>query len=336
MAQKKTIKTQSRRQTVSSTKSRAKKVSKKSTKLTDLTINHHRSRPIRRSTKRRIRRGFLRRRVVIILSICLLAISALIMIKVFIIDSETERTDQVNKVGPTKEIKTPPKSEIELERKKAEQNLEIVGEMLNNSSLSVDNVFKLKVPIYQQVYKQSCEAASLRMALAYRGIKTTDLAILELIKYNDQPAKKINGEWRWDNPHQTFVGDKDGDQTKMTGYGVFGEPIAAASEQLGRPTTLQNEVKPEWLALQIYAGNPVVLWGVSIKIADAHWKTADGLEITAPMRTHTRLVTGVKGDPLNPTGFYLNDPGIGMEIYWTTSQLNTNVAAGIGHSVAIY
>jgi len=279
-----------------------------------------------------------RRRIAVTIMICLLIIGGgLIVAEVFFSHEHMAKTDklQVNKVAHSKNIETPPKSEIESAREKAEQNLNIIGGILNSSTFSADNMVKLKVPIYKQVYTQSCEAASLRMALAYRGIETTDIKILELMNYDDQPVKKIDGGWVWGDPHQMFVGDKNGDQTKMTGYGVFGEPIQKTSEKLGRTAVVQNEVKPEWLARQIYAGNPVVLWGVSTKIRNEKWTTPEAKEITAPIRTHTRLVIGVKGDINQPTGFYLNDPD-GTVKYWTTAQLTSNIAAGIGQAVAIH
>jgi uncharacterized protein YvpB len=266
----------------------------------------------------------------------LLVIIGTVAAKILVGDDTADKTsNQVTEVEQSKDIAPPAKSKLELEQEKAERNFSAVGDMLSGSSFSADNVIKLKVPVYKQVYQQSCEAASLRMALAYRGVETTDLKILELMKYDDQPAKKVDGAWQWNDPHQMFVGDKNGDQTKMTGYGVFGEPIAAASGQLGRPAAVQNDVKPEWLAQQVYAGNPVVLWGVSTKIKDEKWTTPAGQEITAPIRTHTRLVIGVKGDLAKPTGFWLNDPA-GTVIYWTTAQLTANVTQGIGQAVAIY
>ncbi|MCL2451650.1 C39 family peptidase [Candidatus Saccharibacteria bacterium] len=308
----------------------------KTTKKTapDMTIRRHPTAPA--PAKRRPRSEILRRRrIVVTIVVCLLVILGAAVAKIWV--GDTPKTDQPETVGieSTKPTEPPPKSEIELKKDLAEQNLKTIGSVFESTKFSADSLVKLKIPVYKQVYGQSCEAAALRMALAYRGIETTDLKILELMKYDDQPATKIDGQWRWGDPHKMYVGHKDGDQTKMTGYGVFAEPIAAVSEQLGRPADVQNEVKPEWLARQIYAGNPVVLWGISIKIADAKWTTPDGREIVAPMRTHTRLVVGVRGDPNQPSGFYLNDPA-GLEIYWTTSQLVTNSQQGINQAVAIY
>jgi uncharacterized protein YvpB len=305
-------------------------------KPNDFTTSRHHAKsdqPVKHRTHAEILR---RRRIVATIAVCLLVIGGVVAAKILVGDDTARKTnDQITKVEKGKNIEPALKPELELSKEKAEQNLGAIGSIVGGASFSADNIVKLKVPVYKQVYRQSCEAASLRMALKYRGIETTDLAVLELMKYDDQPAKKVNGAWQWNDPHQMFVGDKDGDQIQMTGYGVFGEPIAMASEQLGRPVAVHNDVKPDWLARQIYAGNPVVLWGVSTKIKDEKWQTPAGQEITAPIRTHTRLVIGVKGDPANPTGFWLNDPA-GTVIYWTTAQLIANVAQGIKQAVAIY
>jgi uncharacterized protein YvpB len=341
MAKKQTSSNRTSRRRTTVAKTRVSSTTKKTPpKSSDFAIQRHQTRPAKpaRPAKRRTRAELARRRrVYATIAVFLLVIVGVVAAKILADDTnpETNKPAAVNEVEPTKNIELPLKSEIELNQEKAEQNLSVVGGLLENSTFSADSIIKLKVPIYKQAYKQSCEAASLRMALSYHGIKTTDLDVLKLMKYDDQPAKKVDGKWQWGNPHQMFVGAKDGDQTKMTGYGVFGEPIAAASVQLGRPAAVQNEINAEWLARQIYAGNPIVLWGASVKIADAKWTTPDGIEITAPMRTHTRLVIGVKGDPNQPTGFYLNDPA-GTEIYWTTAQLTANVAQGIGQAVAVY
>jgi uncharacterized protein YvpB len=306
-------------------------------KPTNFAISRRETKPAQPAKRRTRAENSQRRRIIATVLVCLLVISGAIAAKFLISNDKPEPTNQtkVSEIKQSTDIEKPPVSAIEQKKTQAEQNLNAAANLIGSSSFSTDSVIKLKIPIYRQVYQQSCEAASLRMALAYRQIQTTDLKILELMKYDNQPAKKVGGAWQWGDPHQMFVGDKNGDQTKMTGYGVFGEPIAAASEQLGRPAAVNNAVKPEWLAQQIYAGNPVVLWGVSVKISDTKWTTPAGKEITAPIRTHTRLVVGVKGDPSRPTGFYLNDP-VGKEIYWTTAQLNVNVAAGVGQGVAIY
>ena len=132
------------------------------------------------------------------------------------------------------------------------------------------------------------------MALEYRGVVTTDEDVLDQMGYDGEPAKNVDGRRIWSDPHKQFVGSRDGDQTQFTGYGVFAEPVAAAAEKNGRTAVVQNDVQLNWIVQQVYAGNPVILWGVSIKIADATWQTANGESVTVPMRTHTRLVVGQK------------------------------------------
>jgi|GEM_PF-2669710 len=306
-----------------------------STKEDDFAISR---RPIsaRQSARHQARNArALRRRTAIVFTILLLLVAGVALAK-FFMSNKIDDSIPVSDVDKAESIETPPKSELELQKEKAEQNFKNIGEILNNSTFSADSVAKLKIPIYRQTYRQSCESSALRMAFAYRGIEITDLDVMELMNYDDKPAEKVDSEWIWGNPHEMFVGYKDGDQTNMTGYGVFAEPIVAASEKLGRPAALKNEVKPEWLAQHIYAGNPVLLWGISIKISDVKWKTPTGEEITVPMRTHTRLVVGVRGDPLNPTGFYINDPANGTEIYWTTAQLVRNIEQGVDQAVAVF
>lgn len=218
----------------------------------------------------------------------------------------------------------------------AQSRVSSIRSMLEQTSFSPTTVVKLKVPLYKQTYGQSCEASALRMALAYRGIATTDMAILDQMGYDGRASEVINGQLTWGDPHKQYVGEKDGDQTNLTGYGVFGEPVVAATEKNGRMAEVKDDVKVDWITQQLYAGNPVILWGVSIKIDDGVWQTSDGTTITAPRRTHTRLVVGFSGDPKAPTGFYINDPATGVEKYWKTAVLETNISQGIKQAVAVY
>ena len=219
---------------------------------------------------------------------------------------------------------------------KAQERLTSISSSLEQTNFSATTVIKLKVPLYKQTYGQSCEASALRMALAYRSVTTTDMALLNQMGYDGVVAKTVNGKLIWTDPHKQFVGDKDGDQQKLTGYGVFAEPIAAASDKNGRPAEAKDDVQIDWIVSQLYAGNPVIVWGVSIKISDTVWYTEDGATVNAPLRTHTRLVTGFKGDPSDPDGFYLNDPATGTEKYWTTVALKTDISKGIKQAVAVY
>ena len=64
-----------------------------------------------------------------------------------------------------------------------------------NSFSTTYRVIKLGVPYFRQAYALSCEEASLRMALAYRGINVSDLAILNQsdIAHNQGTQQLIAG-----------------------------------------------------------------------------------------------------------------------------------------------
>lgn len=194
----------------------------------------------------------------------------------------------------------------------------------------------LSVPYYRQVYAQSCEAASLRMALAYRGIQSSDWDILQ--KFGYAPRSKDVESNSWDDPQKQFVGDVNGNQGKGTGWGVYAEPVAAAARQFGRSAVTQYGVSASFLARQIYNDRPVILWGIWGTSASIQaWNTPDGVTASGPFPMHVRLVVGVKGSIDNPQGFYVNDPITGSA-YWSANQLiaNTQKAGPANQAVVIY
>lgn len=195
---------------------------------------------------------------------------------------------------------------------------------------------KLAVPYYKQAYAQSCEAASVRMALAYRGIGTSDWDVLQ--KFGYHPRHKNQEANEWDDPQKQFVGDVNGQQGNGTGWGVYAEPVAAAVRQYGRQATTQYGVSAPFLAEQIHNDRPVVLWGIWGNSATLQtWTTPSGGTASGPFPMHVRLVVGVKGEPHNPLGFYVHDPITGSA-YWSTAQLmaNTQKAGPANQAVVIY
>ena len=194
---------------------------------------------------------------------------------------------------------------------------------------------RLSVPYYRQAFAQSCEAASLRMALAYRGTHSTDWDILQRFGYAPRHKDKENNAW--DDPQQQFVGDVRGDQGKGTGWGVYAEPVARATRSFGRSATTQYGVSAQFLASQLYADRPVILWGIwGNSAAIQSWQTPEGRTAAGPFPMHVRLVVGVKGEPGNPLGFWVHDPITGPA-YWSTGQLmsNTQKAGPANQAVVI-
>lgn len=182
---------------------------------------------------------------------------------------------------------------------------------------------KLNVPFYYQAYAQSCEAASARMALAYRGINSSDWAILQTFGYHPRHRDKARNIW--DDPQQQFVGDVNGSQGAGTGWGVYANPVANGISSMGRSASAHYGVGAGFIADQIHRGNPVIFWGIwggSAKLDS--WKTPAGKTIQGPNPMHVRLVVGVKGKASAPMGFYIHDPITGPA-YWTVDQLNYNL-----------
>lgn len=197
-------------------------------------------------------------------------------------------------------------------------------------------VKKLNVPMYYQQYAQSCEAASVRMALSYKGAGSpNDWSILQRFGYNPRPLDKKNNIW--DDPQKQFVGDVKGNQGTGTGWGVYAEPVANAVRSYGLSATVKYGVNVSFVASNIYKGNPVVLWGIwNDSAVQKNWKTPDGRTVSGPVPMHVRLVVGVKGKESNPVGFYIHDPITGPT-YWTASYMMHNVqrAGAANQAIAI-
>jgi uncharacterized protein YvpB len=183
-------------------------------------------------------------------------------------------------------------------------------------------ILKLGVPYFHQAYALSCEAASLHMALAYRGVSVTELDLVSRFGYNPKPRDTAANFW--DNPYQMFVGDINGSEG-ATGWGVYSPPVAAAAQSYGRQATAITGISASQIAQAIYADNPVVLWGFNgSRVLPDAWNVSGGV-VSAPKNEHVRTVYGVAGNISNPVGFYLHDP-INGELYWTTAQLNANMS----------
>ncbi len=171
----------------------------------------------------------------------------------------------------------------------------------------------LDVPYADQQYVNSCEIASLRMVLKYKGVEPQfapaiqdDMSLLQIVGYNPREKDIITNTW--DDPQIQFVGyvDKVG-----KGYGVYGRPIARAAEALGRQTEYLTgaAIMPQKIAQEVRAGNPVIIWGnTSNSYPPYTWKTPVQTTVTAFKGEHARVVVGVIGATEQPTGFYVHDP----------------------------
>ncbi|MFA5775060.1 MAG: C39 family peptidase [Ilumatobacteraceae bacterium] len=165
----------------------------------------------------------------------------------------------------------------------------------------------------------SCEVASLKMALAFKGVKVSEAALMQNVGY-DTTRRRSN---TWGNPNKGFVGTLHGFQN-VTGYGVHWEPIAKTAA-LYRPARVVKHWGIRNITTAIDAGNPVLMWG-TYRVSTAHtdpWRTPDGTLIKAWYGEHTRVVIGYIGSAQNPSRIVLMDPVKG-KLTWTIPEFKEN------------
>jgi uncharacterized protein YvpB len=114
-----------------------------------------------------------------------------------------------------------------------------------------------------QTHKLSCEAAALEMAMSHQGIRRTQEAILAAIGV-DGAAVELAADGsvlHWGDPYEHFVGDVDGSESELTGYGVYAPALARAATTLGARVLRSGEgIEPAALYAQLAQQHPVVAW----------------------------------------------------------------------------
>lgn len=202
-----------------------------------------------------------------------------------------------------------------------------------SAATQVVPIKKLNVPYYKQQYPNSCEAASLRMALAYYKIKKTDMQILKQFGY--APTYRDWANNIWTDPQKQYVGYVDIVGRPNGGYGVYGLPVVRAIESFKRKGVYATStaITPTMLATNIQKGYPVMIWGYTSFTEPAYtWTTPEGNEVKAFKGEHARLVVGYKGTLKKPIGFYVHDPYTNEAYkYWPTEKLmaHMNTVPGV-------
>lgn len=178
---------------------------------------------------------------------------------------------------------------------------------------------KLAVPFHRQERPLSCEAATLTMALRYRGVNISESTLIEQIGYDTTPHVGDT----WGNPHIAFVGDYYGKQV-TTGYGVYWQPISRVANLYRSARWFTNGTIQDVTA-EIQKGNPVIVWGNAASGRRSDWKTPEGETVIAIVGEHTRVVIGFVGTAANPSKIITLDPLSG-ERYFSTSSFESNWA----------
>ncbi|MBI4449814.1 C39 family peptidase [Candidatus Uhrbacteria bacterium] len=180
---------------------------------------------------------------------------------------------------------------------------------------------KLRVPFLKQEHALSCEVATLRMALVYRGTGVTEADLLKAVGFDPAPRRRSNNILIWGDPDASFVGDVDGVMPR-TGYGVHAGPIGRVAGQYRRAEVITSGTAAT-LADAVANGNPVITWGHLGNGKPIRWQTLGGKQIRAVDGEHTRVVIGYAGTREDPTGFFVMDPIYG-EQYWKTEKFMEN------------
>jgi uncharacterized protein YvpB len=118
------------------------------------------------------------------------------------------------------------------------------------------------VPFYKQVYELSCEEAALQMALAHAHIYKTQAQ--ELADEGNDPRAGYydsTGTLRWGNANAVFVGDVNGSEVALTGYGTYSPTIARIAGRYGANVLASGQgIAPSAVYNAVLNGHPVVTW----------------------------------------------------------------------------
>ncbi|MBI2577297.1 MAG: C39 family peptidase [Candidatus Wildermuthbacteria bacterium] len=188
------------------------------------------------------------------------------------------------------------------------------------SANSPPSLILLPIPVDWQDSPLSCEAASLKMALGYKGEKVKESDIMDRVGYSYPIARQ---GVVWGDPNQGFVGNIEG-QMCTTGFGVFWDPLVFAAQQW-RPSEIIKSGTLKDITKTIDSGDPIVVWGrlPVTQMTDCSWVTPQGVFVKAFKETHVRLVVGYIGSPDQPHTIILNDPLSGR-LYWPAGKFMSN------------
>jgi uncharacterized protein YvpB len=196
----------------------------------------------------------------------------------------------------------------------------------------------LGVNFHAQEHSLSCEIASLKMILDYRGLRVSESELLNLLPFSELEPRmytsKPGGLDIWGDPDEGFVGNINGSMPKNTGYGVYEKPIRDLSQKWRKAEIITNEPLKR-LITELNKGNPIVVWGAVGSGQDNSWQTPRGKFVKAIKGAHVRVVIGYVGPSDKPTQIILMDP-LYREIRWSTKKFLDNWAKLENRAVVVY
>ena len=173
----------------------------------------------------------------------------------------------------------------------------------------------IPVPIYRQTRNLNCETAALQMGLAYYGHYYSQDSLFAYENADLRPAQWINGVLHWGDPYTNFVGNVNGSESALTGYGVYYPVILSIARSHGVPNAYGGEgFSPATVYAELAAGHPVQIWMEArwSRPAMHTWIAWDGRSIRYSQAEHSVILTGV-----SPTSVRVNDDQFGSQ-YWVS------------------
>jgi uncharacterized protein YvpB len=170
----------------------------------------------------------------------------------------------------------------------------------------------MPVPLYHQKYGLDCEATALQMALAYQGIVASQDALLNAIGIDWRMPVTNSTGFHWGDPYANFVGNPNGSEAGLTGYGTYYSTIARVAQQYGATVMQSGEgISPQTIYQDVLGGHPVIAW-VSFDWRwhqVSHYTAFDGryVQFGEPYE-HTVTIIGV-----TDTTLLINNPWFGRQ-----------------------
>jgi uncharacterized protein YvpB len=173
----------------------------------------------------------------------------------------------------------------------------------------------LSIRIDLQDHRLSCEAAALKMALAFEGIKIDELTLMRYMSLDSRPARFAGGNlMTWGDPAKAYVGNPDGHIEWYTGYGVYNAPVSKAAVRagahvIGSGSGLYGKgIAPSAIYSAVLSGHPAVVWisNTYRQVPLARYTAYDGATVWYTLTEHAVTVVGVR-----PGAVLINDPWFG-------------------------
>ena len=173
----------------------------------------------------------------------------------------------------------------------------------------------IPVPVYRQTRNLNCETAALQMGLAYYGHYYSQDSLFAYENPDLRAAQWINGVLHWGDPYTNFVGNVNGSETNLTGYGVYYPVILSIARSHGVPNAYGGEgFSPGTIYAELAAGHPVQVWMEArwSRPAVRTWTAWDGRSVRYSLAEHSVILTGVSA-----TSVRVNDDQFGSQ-YWVS------------------